>query len=104
MSIGISILLDNILGPRETPLNGFMDVSIISEYQNISNKYKQMNFKNNLTDDAIQKLTQISNTLPKIDTNLLKEFINEYKIPIVSSTNDSNSEIKSQQAINEIYT
>jgi len=70
----------------------------------ISNKYKQMNFKNNLTDDAIQKLTQISNTLPKIDTNLLKEFINEYKIPIVSSTNDSNSEIKSQQAINEIYT
>ena len=72
--------------------------------ENISNKYKQMNFKNNLTDDAIQKLTQISNTLPKIDTNLLKEFINEYKIPIVSSTNDSNSEIKSQQAINEIYT
>jgi len=26
LSIGISILLDNILGPRETPLNGFMDV------------------------------------------------------------------------------
>ena len=76
-----------------------------SQYeQNLSNKSKQMNFKNNLTDDIIEKITQISNTLPKIDTNLLEEFINEYKIPIISSTDESNSEIKSQQAINETYT
>ncbi len=72
--------------------------------QNLSNKSKQMNFKNNLTDDIIEKITQISNTLPKIDTNLLEEFINEYKIPIISSTDESNSEMKSQQAINETYT
>jgi hypothetical protein len=64
-----------------------------------------MNFKNNnLTDGAIQKLSQISDTLPEIDTDLLEEFVKDNKIPIVSSTDDSNSNIKSQQAINEIYT
>jgi hypothetical protein len=73
--------------------------------QYLTNKAKQMNFKNNnLTDGAIQKLSQISDTLPEIDTDLLEEFIKDNKIPIVSSTDDSNSNIKSQQAINEIYT
>lgn len=72
--------------------------------QNLLNKSKQMNFKSVLTDDIIGKITAISNTLPNINTNLLEEFVNEYKIPISSSSNEINSDIKSQQAMNEIYT
>ncbi len=76
-----------------------------SQYEEfISNKIKQMNFKNNLTDDVIQKLTKISNTLPNIDVNLLEEFVNENRTPIISSTDDNNKDLKSQQAINEVYT
>jgi hypothetical protein len=76
-----------------------------SQYEEfISNKIKQMNFKNNLTDDVIQKLTKISDTLPNIDVNSLEEFVNENRTPIISSTDDNNKGLKSQQAINEVYT
>ena len=88
--------------PKEQSFAAFTENLEIEQI--LLNKSQQMNFNSNLTDNMIEKITAISNTLPNINTNLLEEFVNDYKIPISSSSNENNSNIKSQQAMNEIYT